>query len=475
MKNLFVLFFLIAFSFPAFSQVKDTLIDNKPYIIHTVQFQETLYGISRDYNTELNDIVVANPTVINGLLKGYKLLVPIKKSFYKKFLKSKNNEKTEHIVELNSQLITDSNNIKSNLESNVNDTLVKQNSFNIFEKDSTVNVSLLLPFYLDLNDSLSLESSTSIYNKSKIAIDFYHGALLALDSLARMGLNINCNFFDVPNDSIFEHLLLNNSLDDNDIIIGPLYVDQFHLLAEYYKGEQSIKLVSPLSFRKVKPIYNNTYQVVPTENNQISFVVDFLNSNYNEQNLVIIGSDSENELVEYTYEKIKAKRIVKNILPKPKVLIFDDENRPTKEKIKPLLTDNNIVLITSNKRSFVSRVLPFLSSMTDTTFNVYGLNTWEMFDNLDVEDLNYLKTTIPLIDSKIEGEFSENFIRKYFENYHTYASKYSLEGYKQLLFFNSKEFEFLYEFENENNSKGFNNKSIKLVRYEDYKRLKINQ
>ena len=42
---------------------QDTIIDNKPFAIHVVQPRETLYGISRKYDAELNDLVVSNPAV----------------------------------------------------------------------------------------------------------------------------------------------------------------------------------------------------------------------------------------------------------------------------------------------------------------------------------------------------------------------------------------------------------------------------
>ena len=55
---------------------QDTIIDNKPFAIHVVQARETLYAISRKYNAELNDLVISNPAVIQGLQVGFKLLVP---------------------------------------------------------------------------------------------------------------------------------------------------------------------------------------------------------------------------------------------------------------------------------------------------------------------------------------------------------------------------------------------------------------
>ena len=61
----------------------DTIIDNKPFAIHVVQPRETLYGISRQYNAELNDLVISNPAVIQGLNVGFKLLVPLNNNIVK--------------------------------------------------------------------------------------------------------------------------------------------------------------------------------------------------------------------------------------------------------------------------------------------------------------------------------------------------------------------------------------------------------
>ena len=72
-----IVLFSVFTSFFAEAQ-QDTIIDNKPYAIHVVQPRETLYGISRQYNAELNDLVVSNPAVIQGLHVGFKLLVPLR-------------------------------------------------------------------------------------------------------------------------------------------------------------------------------------------------------------------------------------------------------------------------------------------------------------------------------------------------------------------------------------------------------------
>ena len=59
---------------------KDTTINGRPFVVHIVQTQETLYGIAREYNAELNQVVVYNPSIIQGLKVGMKILVPLQKS-----------------------------------------------------------------------------------------------------------------------------------------------------------------------------------------------------------------------------------------------------------------------------------------------------------------------------------------------------------------------------------------------------------
>ena len=198
----------------------DTIIDNKSYIVHTISANETLFTISRKYNIELNKLVVSNPEVIKGLYIGLKLFIPNFNSADKQL---KNNNELS-VVESSSK---DENNI----------TLNKNLKFKNNNVDSSeVKVALLLPFYLDLNDSLKFNSNNNkiIYPKSKVALDFYFGFQLALDSLTKLGYNIDLMLIDIPNDSTFNLVLESNILNDREYIFGPIYIRQFENLAKFY-------------------------------------------------------------------------------------------------------------------------------------------------------------------------------------------------------------------------------------------------
>ena len=165
MKHLFYFFiFLISFSTHA-QIVKDTTINGRPFVLHIIQPQETLYGIAREYSAELNQIVVQNPSVIQGLKVGMKILVPLQKP-------------RENVAKDKSKKINVFKNKKKtrNLKPAV-----------VFSDSSIVKAALLLPFYLDMNDTLAAHNDsrelTTIFPKSTAAIQYYSGVLLALDML----------------------------------------------------------------------------------------------------------------------------------------------------------------------------------------------------------------------------------------------------------------------------------------------------
>ena len=53
------------------------MVDPLHYILFSPK--KTLYGLSREYNAELNQIVVQNPSVIQGLKIGVRLQIPLQK------------------------------------------------------------------------------------------------------------------------------------------------------------------------------------------------------------------------------------------------------------------------------------------------------------------------------------------------------------------------------------------------------------
>lgn len=436
-QNIVLLFlFLIAFDVAA---QKDTVIDNTVFSIHIVQPRETLYAISRNYNTELNTIVVNNPFVIQGLDIGQKLLIP----------KRNNTVTLTNKKEFN--LVKEKKSVEKVF------SLEVESSY-----DSISNLAFILPFYLVLNDTLRSKNPKKnvIYPKSKTAIDYFLGAKLAMDTLELLDYSFDYEVYDVPNDSVFNSILDSNLLDLMDIVFGPLYVRQFQSLAEKYGYNSKKQLVSPLSYKAIQGNYINTYQLVPVSELQMDTILKHVIHNHANKHLVLLGSSHEGDLVNYVDDKLSKSNLV--YVSK----VFETDEMPERELVKSFLTDGeNIVLVPSNKRSFVSRILPMLASMKDTSFTVYGLDSWNRFDNLDYDDLIFLNLHLPTIFYKDEITY-KSFVRQYYKVYDEYPSSYSWRAYKQVLSFVApNKFDFFYDFIEYNQSPGLVNNRFKIINF----------
>ena len=119
-----------------------------------------------------------------------------------------------------------------------------------------------------------------------------------------------------------------------------------------------------------KKYFRNVFQVVPLSNIQISALIEYFTNTNIDNDLIIIGHEEESELISYTKNKLKSKmsKIDFQILTFNKNQLSDRELLKSKLKI-----DENNIIVPSNDRSFVSRLLPTLGSMEDTLFNLYGL------------------------------------------------------------------------------------------------------
>ena len=63
------------FAQPKHAEIEE--IDGKKYYVHIVQAGNSLWGIHILYNTEVEDIVAANPGVENGIKEGQKIIIPV--------------------------------------------------------------------------------------------------------------------------------------------------------------------------------------------------------------------------------------------------------------------------------------------------------------------------------------------------------------------------------------------------------------
>ncbi len=200
---------------------------NKPIvtntITHIVQRKETLYSISKKYNIAIHELISLNPKLQNGLKAGSEILIKGEKQQTETITPSI--ESTDTIKSIES--INSINTINSSIINSQLSTL-----------NSQLNIAYLLP--------LTTENSNEEKNIQRF-IEFYRGALLALEKAKTEGISANIFTYNLPKspekiDSIL--LLLKNQ--NIDIVIGPAYTEQLNKVLSYTK-EYDITTIVPFS------------------------------------------------------------------------------------------------------------------------------------------------------------------------------------------------------------------------------------
>jgi len=213
-------------------------LESPPFIEHTIKPKETLYSISRLYGVFVEDIVNANPMLESTLLVGQVIKIPSKSAF---------------------------------ATSPMADTLAS---------DYVLKIAFLLPFTVVGGEAANTERF----------VDFYSGALIALEEAKNKGESFEIYTFDTDRtEAKITEILKKSELKEMDFIIGPAYTNQIPAVADFAKRNK-IYTVIPFS-SKVQGIASNPYlfQFNPTENVCTAFEAEeLLSGNFKNANLIFV-------------------------------------------------------------------------------------------------------------------------------------------------------------------------------------------
>ena len=417
------IFYLIVFCLCSTSnaqQKSDTIfINNQFYVKHVVKYGETIDLISVKHNVSVNRILETNETSTK-LYIGQSLFIPIEK---------------------------------------------KKSENNFIKSDKKFKIALLLPFYKNLNDTLVAsfedkeEAEQIVLGKSKMALEFMQGIDLAFDSINKIGMNINVHVLDTRNDSAkVVEIIKSKVLDTMDLIIGPIYSRNMDLVSKKYGSDRNKILVSPLSkSSEFLKNHTSTYQINTPFKNQSKILSDFIEEKFNSQNIIICYDEAEKGLALYMERKLDNSK--NNILKMNMIYTHIDS-------IRDQFLDTQIVILPSNNRAFVSRMLGTLGGI-DSVFTVFGLSNIKNYDHLDIENLMHLDTHFP--DPYYFNPNSKRdslFLYDFEEKFQSTPSRFSYVGYNTIMHFCVDESR--YNFEKFRMNSGEVNINAPIVRYKDF-------
>jgi len=333
-----------------------------------------------------------------------------------------------------------------------------------------LNIALLMPYFLVKNDTMfnDFEDTTGIpdiyYKGSEVALSFHVGVEIALDSLRNKGMDIRLHTFDTNKDTLKVHQIVNSkALENMDIIIGPLFANNFRILCEKYGDDTTKILISPLSKNtsNVKK-YKSVYQLSPSFQVQEKIIMDYV-LKYHKQDRVIVLNEKGSE---------GKSAYIKNLFLQQEKEIESYTIEYTKvDSIRKIFTEKQVVIIPSENKAFVSKILGSIGGMDSTSF-VFGLYDWKKYDNLDIHNLMFLDVKFP--NPYSFNKFSKHdisFVKLFEKKYNTNQGKYTHIAYNTLMHFCS-DFS-LFRFESLKDG-GKVNSSAPLHHYFNYELVPVN-
>ncbi|MEO6882998.1 MAG: LysM peptidoglycan-binding domain-containing protein [Bacteroidia bacterium] len=407
-------------------------LDSSAYTFHTVVHGETLYSLSKQGGMSVSEFTELNPESKNGLKTGEIVKIPHKESPEKMSeteMKNANPAVKKYVSE-SSQKITEPAVTIEKMDT----TAHKVN----FPKDGYFNIALFLPFNLDGIDSINVDAiargNSTFPPRTKIALNFYEGALMAIDSLEKQGFKCHVFVYSLDeNDSskrAVKKIFFQPEFSTMNLIIGPLYSVAFNTVEKLAK-EKNIPIVSPfIQQNKILLGYSNAFKAAPSGITQLDALATYAAENDADQNIIIIKNDNNQNNTNADLFKNKFSSTLKNTHAEINVANFISKDFSGVKKYFSG-TKKNVVVMLSQDQAYVTNFLNSLENESGKdSVILLCLHAVQGFDNLDLTYLNNLQFHFP---ANYFVNYSDNntkiFIENYREKYLTDPDRYVYQGF----------------------------------------------
>ena len=277
--------------------------------------------------------------------------------------------------------------------------------------EGEINVVLMIPLMLEENSRRTYIDSSDydnqgrkkyrivrrpdewIFPRSEVFIEFYEGALLAVDALREKGLDIDLQVFDTMNDSLrVERYLETGRLRDADLIVGPIYPDNLEIVARYARRYR-IPVVSPLASQNPEVLRINPYlfKIQPSTNVVQDALAEEI-SNYYDHNLVFVHTDTiwsadlSMEFKDKIYRRLRLKVPFNDISFKEVFFASRSSYNDTINIIDHALTGDkpNLIILASDDEAVMSEVIVSVHALLrNYDIKLIGYPDVRWLDNLD--------------------------------------------------------------------------------------------
>lgn len=418
--------------------------NTKSSTIYTVKKKDTVYGIAHRYNITIDELLKANPGVVDAdfnLKKGTELVIPQPKT------------------------------------SSSATAVAKQQTTKVVKekKENAVTIGVMLPLH-------------QIDGDGKRMLEYYRGILMACDSLKTCGISTTVYSWNVPSDKQITAFLNDANLQKCDVVFGPLYTFQVAPLASFCK-ENGIRLVIPFSISSNAVTTNHdVFQVYQPADKINARTINAFMERFKGRHVVFIdGNDSTSRKGVFTMAL--RKRLEENNQTFSITNIKSSETSFSKAFSRTL---PNVVVLNTSRSPELNVTFAKLNNLraTDATVSIsmFGYTEWLMYTKVYLELFHkydtYIPTTFfynPLNRKTVQLE--QAYQRWFHSDMQTALPRFAIVGYDHAQYFvrgiakYGKRFsgaawqnvytplQSLLKFEPVGNKGGFQNNAFMLVHY----------
>lgn len=356
---------------------------------YVVKPKETIYSIANDYGISEQELISLNPELKRGIKQGMILRVP--KGQRKEPVKKE----------------------QGNLLKTINTNARKQ-------------LALLLPFNISKIESDTINSTQARLKKDKflnLTLDFYSGALMAIDSAKVLGMNVDIKILDsqeTKNSSNVATLVQQNNLQNMDAIVGPFYQSNVEKLAELLEPTKT-PVISPLS-KEIGKKYTNLYQSMPSAEFLRNSIFDFMKAKNG--NIIAVVDTKKGSVKQYIQE----------MQPNVRIAGLSEKGIFVADSLKVLFQKdklNYVVLASESTGMILATTNAMLAAQKDYQVQLVILEQNDTFDfeEISLTRLTKLKLLYPSLSRPNESDEANQFDVKYKKVNKIIPNQYAIRGF----------------------------------------------
>ena len=271
-------------------------------------------------------------------------------------------------------------------------------------------LALLLPFNLNKVQNDTVNSVADRLKKDKflkMTLDFYSGALVAIDSAKQLGITVDVSVFDseeTKNSSNVAKLIADNHLENFSAVIGPFYQTNVEKTAELLSASK-VAIISPLS-KEMGKSYPNLFQTITSTSVLRSAIFDFMRSKNG--NVIAVVDKKKVSVKKYIVDNQKDVRLVS--LTEIGALIPESlSSKLQKDRI------NYVVLETESTVLIKATLKLLLSKLKECAIQLVILEPNETLetDEIEFDNLVQLKLLYPSMTRENSSVGAEIFEKNY--------------------------------------------------------------